>query len=73
MQQLFLGQENDRLLDDLKLGHIPLHHIRLGISFPQGPVKEPFQEAIMLLNGFVFEAFFPQKSNILVDACFITK
>ena len=68
MQQLLLSQEDDRLVQDLELGPIPLDGVLLGVVLPERPVQEPAQVIEMLLDTLLLQALVAEVNDKLVDA-----
>ena len=73
VQQLLLSQEDDRLVQDLELGPIPLDGVLLdgvllGVVLPERPVQEPAQVIEMLLDTLLLQALVAEVNDKLVDA-----
>ena len=53
MQQLFFGEEDDRLFQDLELWPVGLDGKFVAVSLTDGPVQEPTQVVELLLDALL--------------------
>ena len=56
VQQLFLSEEDDRLLQDLELGPVRLDGKLMAVALADGPVQEPAQVVELLLDTLLLQA-----------------
>ncbi len=56
VQQLFFGEEDDRLFQDLELWPVGLDGKLMAVSLPDGPVQEPAQVVELLLDALLLQA-----------------
>lgn len=68
VQQFFLGQEDDGLLQHLELGPVALDRVLLSVSLTQRPVQEPAEIVEVLLDTLLLQALIPEEDHPLVDA-----